>query len=450
MTYELLAESIQHTLQGSELESLRNFVRSEHPADIAAFAETISPDQIWTILNLLPIEQQAEVFGYLETTQQIDLARHATRARLAALVTEMNADERADLFNRLTEDQKNTLLPALAHAEREDLRRLASYEEGTAGSIMTSDYAILPPNISVARALEKLRREAPDKETIYRTYIVDEQRRLLGSVKLQQLIFAELDTNVSDIMEHNTHAVSVDDDQETVAQQVAKYDLVLIPVVDQNDRLVGIITHDDAMDVLQEEATEDFYKVGTIGAMAQNVREASIGLLYRKRVFWLVILVFGNILSGAGIAYFETIIAAHVALVVFLPVLIGSAGNAGSQASTLMVRALATGDVVFKDWGKMLSREIVIALLLGLTMAGAISLIGIYRGGVELAWVVSLTMVAVVLVGSVVGISLPFILSRFDVDPATASGPLITSIADVTGVVIYFAIASALLSSVAP
>jgi magnesium transporter len=196
---------------------------------------------------------------------------------------------------------------------------------------------------------------------------------------------------------------------------------------------------------LQEEATEDFHRIGTVGKLTESVREASVGLLYRKRVVWLALLVFGNLFSGAGIAYFEETIAAQVALVFFLPLLIGSSGNAGAQSATMMVRALATGDVIISDWGRMIARELLVACGLGLTMAAAVAPIGLARGNPEIALVVALTMVLVVLIGSLIGMSLPFILRRLRLDPATASAPLVTTIADAIGVVIYFAIATAFL-----
>ncbi|MGH8588961.1 MAG: magnesium transporter, partial [Gammaproteobacteria bacterium] len=213
-------------------------------------------------------------------------------------------------------------------------------------------------------------------------------------------------------------------------------------IVNGGDKLVGIVTYDDALDVVEAEATEDFHKGATVGKLDGSVREAALNLLYRKRVFWLVLLVFGNLFSGAGIAYFEDTITAYVGLVFFLPLLVGSAGNAGSQASTLMVRALATGDVMLKDWGRMLGRELVVAAALGLTMAIAVYGVGVMRGGAELALVVALAMLFAVMTGGLIGVSLPFMLSRFKLDPATASAPLVTTIADVTGVVIYFSIAS--------
>jgi magnesium transporter len=421
------------------------FDASQHPADLAERLEEMNLDAARVALLSLPLPHAADTFAYLEPETQVALAKLLARGELAAIVTEMNGDDRADLFNRLTPKQQNALLPGLAQAEREDIRRLAAHEEGTAGAIMTSDYATLTANLTVKDALSKIRREAPDKETIYRTYVIDGDRRLIGSVRLQTLILASPKQTIGDVMERETRAVSVHDDQEEVAQAIAKYDIIALPVIDSEGRLVGIVTHDDAMDVLQAEATEDFQKSAMVTSMVENIGTASIKLLYQKRIYWLVLLVFGNLLSGAGLAFFEETIAAQVVLVFFLPVLIASGGNAGSQSSTLMVRAMATGDVEMKDWGRMLLRELSVALLLGITMAVAISAIGVFRGGVELALVVAAAMLLIVMTGSLIGMSMPFLLSRLGLDPATASGPLITSIADIAGVLIYFSIATAVL-----
>lgn len=442
MSYALLAEALRAS---DNLAPLRDFLATEHPADLAHFLAGYDAEEVWRALDELPLARQAELFGYLESDRQLALVTVAPRANLVRLVTEMNADERADLFNALPEDQRQALLPALAQAEREDLRRLTAYKEGTAGAIMTSDYAVLGAGLTAAEAIEKLRREAPDKETIYRAYVIDDDRRLLGSLRLQSLILAPAEMTVGAIMETNTLAVAVDEDQEAVASKIARYDILALPVVDAEGRLVGIVTHDDALDVIQEEATEDFHKTGTVRGLAANVRDAGIFMLYRARIVWLVVLVFGNIFSGAGIAYFEDTISTYVALVFFLPLLIDSGGNAGSQAATLMVRALATGDVRIADWGSMLGREVLVAGLLGVTMALAVSMIGVVRGGPEIALVVSLSMVLIVLVGSLIGMTLPFVLTRLRLDPATASAPLVTSIADASGVLIYFTIATALL-----
>jgi magnesium transporter len=445
MSYEILARAVRETSERGDTEAISAFAAAEHPADMAAFLASLEPTEIWFVLDLLGITEQAEIFGYLDVETQVELAHTAPRAKLARIITAMDADERADLFNELSEDQQEALLPALAQAEREDIRRLSSYEESTAGAIMTSDYAVLTGDLSASAAIEKLRREAPDKETIYRAYVIDDARRLIGSVRLQDLILAPSRKSVEDIMETNTLAVRVDEDQESVAAKIARYDLLALPVIDADGRIVGIVTHDDAIDVIQQEATEDFHKVGTVRGLLSNVRDASIFMLYRARIVWLIVLVFANIFSGAGIAYFEDTIAAYVALVFFLPLLIDSGGNAGSQSATLMVRALATGDVKLADWGTMIGREMLVAGLLGLTMALAVSAIGIVRAGPEVALVVSLSMVIIVMIGSITGMTLPFILTRLNFDPATASAPLITSIADAIGVLVYFSIATAFL-----
>lgn len=419
---------------------------NEHTADIAGLLIEVEPAIAAKALQELPIKRRAETFGYIPGIDQIDIAKHLSTRSLAAIMNHMPHDERADLLNELPESLSDTIISAMAAEEREDIRRLASYEDGTAGSIMTTDYAVLKPEFTVETALAALRREAMDKETINRAYVVDCERRLLGAIPLRSLILAKPRARIEDIMELNTPFVFVNDKQEDVAKSIAKYDLIAVPVVDEHDKLVGIVTHDDAIDVIQEEATEDFHKSSSVGEFFVNVGEASLMLIYRKRIMWLVLLVFGNIFTGAGIALFENIIEANVALVFFLPLLIGSGGNAGSQSATLMIRALATGDLVIRDWGRMLLRELVIATALGLTMAVAVSFIGFARGGIDVALVVSLTMVLVVLLGSLIGLSMPFVLSLFRMDPASASGPLIASIADAIGVVVYFTIASAWLT----
>jgi magnesium transporter len=447
MTFDTLATALARP-DGAAApwrDEARAFLATQHAADIAQFLKDTPADIDWKVLDLMSLSRQAEVLGYLDRADQVALAQSTSRSRLAAIVTAMDSDDRADLFNALSDEEQEALLPALAQAEREDIRRLAGYAQGTAGAIMSSDYAALTPELTAREALDKLRREAPDKETIYRAYVVDADRKLVGSVRLQDLILALPSTRIETMMERNTLAVRVDEDQEEVASKIARYDRLALPVIDAQDRIVGIVTHDDALDVIEQEATEDFHKAGSVRGLAESVRQAGILVLYRARVAWLVLLVFGNIFSGAGIAYFEDTIAAHLALLFFLPLLIASGGNAGAQAATLMVRAIATGDVRIADWGKMLGRETLVAGLLGLTMAIAIYGIGMWRGGPEIALVVSMAMVIIVIVGSLIGMTLPFILTRFKFDPATASGPLVTSIADAVGVLIYFQIAQALL-----
>jgi magnesium transporter len=418
---------------------------STHPADIAAALSELDADRVYTLLGGLPVRARTDVFGYLDPDRQHELAERLGRSELAELFLHMSSDERADLFKQLDEAQRESFLPALAQVEREDIRTLAQYAEGTAGAIMTSEYATVGPHLSATEAIEHLRNVAPDTETIYQAYVTDDDRKLVGTVSLKDLVISPPRAPVADLMDRNPVSVRADAPQEEAARLISNYDLIALPVVDTADRLVGIITYDDAMDVAEAEATEDFRKVGGVEEFPLRLKNAPVALLYRKRVFWLVVLVFGNLLSGAAIAYFEDTIAAHLALIFFLPLLIASSGNAGAQSATLMVRALATGDVVLKDWTRMLLRELAVAAMLGVTMSAAVWGVAIWRGGPGIGLLVALTMVLVVIAGSLIGMSLPFVLHRFGLDPAASSAPLITSIADGIGVVVYLALATAIL-----
>ncbi len=431
--------------QAGDIQAMTDFFGNAHPADIADIIDLAETEQAQQFFAMLDVELQAETIGYLEEARQLQLVLGLSRRDLARLFTEMNSDERADLYQELPEGVQESLMPALATAEREDLRRLTSYPEGSVGSIMTSDYATLHPSLSAKRAIEALRAQALDKETIYVAYVLDENRQLIGTVSLTELVLANAQTKVEQVMRPEPVWVSVDASPSDASRMVADYDLLALPVLDANGMLVGIVTHDDAFDVQEEQATEIMHKASSVGAMVGSIKTATFSMLYQKRIYWLVLLVFGNLLSGLGIAMFEDTIAANVVLVFFLPLLVGSAGNAGSQAATLMVRALSTGDVEMRDWASMLLKEVSVSLALGITMALTVSMIGFWRGGVDIAMVVALTMMLVVVVGSLIGMCLPFILSKLNFDPATASGPLITTIADAAGVVIYFAIAVAIL-----
>ncbi|HPF25530.1 MAG TPA: magnesium transporter [Steroidobacteraceae bacterium] len=413
--------------------------------DLADWLEQLPHNGALEHLATLPVARRAETFGYLPLSVQVELAHRMARQDLAEIVTEMDADDRADLFNCLTEEEQQRLMHDLAQEECEDIRRLSAHAEGTVGAIMTTDYATLTTKMNARDAIAALRRCAPGKETIYRSYVLDEDRRLIGSVPLHELTLAADDELVGDIMDSTPISVSVNADQEDAARTIAHYKFLAMPVVDIQGKLVGIVTHDDAADAMQAETTEDFQKISTVLPFTQSLREVGIRVLYSKRIIWLSLLIFGNLFSGAGIAYFEETILAYVSLVFFLPLLIDSSGNAGSQSATLMVRALATGDVALKHWRGLILRELVVAVGLGATMALLVFPIGALRGGSAIAMVVGLTMFVLVIVGSLVGMSLPFLLSRLRLDPATASGPLVTSISDAVGVLVYFSIATLVL-----
>ncbi len=444
MSYNNFLYLLNDALSKQDIALALDSVKTFKAADLADILAQLPLENSQKLLLHLPA--RAYVFSYFKPEEQVKFAHGLTRTDLAEIMGEMPSDKRVDLFKCLDHEQQNTLLPALAQAEREDIRQLSSYVEGTAGAIMSSEYATLKPNMSVKDAIKMLRYEAPDSETIYLAYVLDEARKLLGVLSLKQLILAEEQSNISDLMATDIIFALFDSDQNEVAKTIARYDLLALPIIDHAGVMVGIVTHDDAMDVAREEATEDFLKSGAVDASSKlSLKSAPILQLYQKRVYWLVFLVFGSLLSGIGIAHFEDIIAANIVLVFFLPLLVGSGGNAGSQSATLMVRALATGDVQFKDWLYLLGRESLVALCLGGTMAFAVSILGYYRGDLMVSLVLALSMMGIVLMGCLIGMSLPFILNRLKLDPASASAPLVTSICDATGVVVYLFIASQLL-----
>lgn len=445
MAYTVIADELREAMAQDDVQAMEQLVADMQPADFAEFIQEHPAETSLKLLSCLPIKQRAETFGYFNENDQRELAEHMDESALANLFIHMNSDERADLFNLLQDELKADLMRRLARNEREDLRRLSSYEEGTAGSIMTSDYVAVPAQSTIAQAFEIVRSTAPDAETIYDIYSIDHMGRLMGATSLRELILARSTQRLEAIMTTELISATVDTPQEEVARLISRYDLLALPIIDNDARLVGIVTYDDAMDVAEQEATEDIHKGASVGRLDDGFGRARLRDLYRTRIVWLVLLVFGNLFSGMGIAFFEDTIAAHVALVFFLPLLIGSGGNAGAQASTLMVRGIATGDVGVSDWARLLGRELLVALALGLTMALAVSPIGFWRGGEDIAFVVAGAMISVVVLGSLIGICLPFILNHIGWDPATASAPLVTTLIDACGVIIYFSIAAAVL-----
>lgn len=441
-TATTLAEELNAAIERNDGEAMAQLVHDIPGPDFAEFLDEQPLDVSEKLLSRLPLEQRAHAFAYFRPAAQQELAERLGPSELVQLIARMNADERADLFNLLDDRRRARIMRDLAQKEREELRLLTSFDEGTAGSLMTSDYVALPARSTVSQAFDIIRATAPSAETVYDLYCVDYMGRLLGTVSLRKLILSRSSQRLERIMNTDIISAQATTDAEEAAQLVARYDLRALPVIDDGARLVGIITYDDAMDVAEQQATEDIQLGASVQPLDDEVGKARLTALYKSRVVWLVLLVFGNLFSGAGLAWFEDILASHVALVFFLPLLIGSGGNAGAQSATLIVRGLATNDVRMQDWLRLAGRETLIAGALGLTMALAIAPIGLWRGGEQIALVVALAMVTVVVFGSLMGLLLPFVLRRLDWDPATASGPLVATLIDASGVLIYFGIAS--------
>ena len=439
-----LQQQIQQHLQLPTSASLDQLLASRHIQSISdAVAGLALPEQIQV---LQCSRYSGQIFEHLSHALQVQLAQHLQMQQLSQIVQNMHSDDRTDFYQLLAPDLQQQLLQQLPQHIQQQLSELAAYPYASAGSIMSSDFVTLAPEMTIQQAIDDLRQVAAHRETLYLVYVVDDAQKLLGVISLRQIIQADPLSQVAHIMRQDLIYAQVDEDQEHVAALLAHYDFLALPIVDAQQRLLGIVTYDDAMDVIRAETDEDFLKSSAVQHQAGvSLKHASIFSLYKKRVFWLVILVFGSLLSGIGIAHFEEIIAAHIVLVFFLPLLVGSGGNAGSQSATLMVRALATGDVELKDWLGLLGRESLVALCLGATMAVAVSILGYIRGDVMVAVVLALSMLGIVLLGALIGMSLPFVLDKLKLDPASASGPLVTSICDATGVVVYLFIASQLL-----
>ncbi len=457
MKNPLLAPELREILSKRDVKSLKEFCKNSHPAIVAEFLSALEPKEIWEVLTLLEPELRAEIFSHLDQDLQIKMTENLTRQELAGLVTDMSADDRVDLLKKMPEDQREALMPAIAQAEREDIRRLSSYPEGTAGSVMTSDYATLPPDITVQEAIDRLRKEAPDKETIYYAYVVDENRRLIGFVSLKNLILARPSTLVRDIMNTDVIYAHVDEDQEEAARKIQKYDLIALPVVNGNHSLVGIITYDDAMDIITQEHTEDMEKLMAIAGAHEAAVYMKTSVLehFKNRCGWIIFLAMLGLISGFIVEKFERIIAQLTILATFMPMLADTGGNTGSQSATLVIRALALKEISPKDLPRVLFKELKISLMLGLLLVGIVLLrvyIYVIHKGLpphvnfmSVTIAISMALGLQVISSTVIGAMLPLIVAKFKFDPAVVASPALTTIVDITGLFIFFTTAKLML-----
>ena len=441
-----------------EVELLRGLIEREtwdefaqqqedmHVQDIAAALGELEPEAMLRAVRACPRERWPAVFAYLAPTEQHALLQSMEPEDGRYVLAGLLPDDRTSLLESLPQEDMEQLLQLLPPTEVKQALKQLGYPGESAGRLMNTRFMTIRADWTLGRALEHVRSRMESEDTINTLYVTDQRGRLLGTVGLKRLVLNPPDERVESLVSGQLVTVNAADDREEAARLIQHYDITALPVVDKAGVLLGVITVDDVMDVVQEENTEDFHKIGGVGAMTLSLREARPSLLYRKRVGWLVLLVFMNIFGGAGIAYFEETIEAAIALVFFLPLIVDSGGNAGSQSATLMVRALATGDVQMRHWLRLWGKEFGVAAALGVTMGLAVWGLGLWRGGTEIAWVVSMSMILVVIMGSMIGMLLPFLLTRMNLDPATASAPLITSIADICGILIYFSVATAILS----
>jgi magnesium transporter len=439
-------ERLQALIDSDDRPALAAWFESLRVQDLALLLSELETEAPFdTLFGLLDADRQVRTFAYLDLALQPQILAALSPERRRAIVGDLDSDDRAALIDELSEPQAEQLIAQLPAEEREDTRELLAYDEDSIGRLMNTDFVSVRPYWTIAEALDHIRAANENGEWVNRIYVTQPEGKLLDSLPLRNFILGRLEQPVRTLMKREAISVRPEADREEAVRLIQRYDLEALPVVDGDGVLLGTVTVDDVMDVAQEETTEDFHKMGSVGSVELSVRDASTWYMFRKRAPWLLMLVFANIFSGAALAYYESTISAAIVLLFFLPLLIGSAGNAGSQSSTLMVRALATGDVSLRDWFSLLLKEFAVALALGLALALAVAGLGVMRGGTLVGLTVALTMVVAVMAGSLVGMSLPFAFSRLKLDPATASAPLITCIADIAGIVIYFAIATAIL-----
>jgi magnesium transporter len=417
------------------------------PEDLAPTFEAYSPtDRLW-LFRALPRSKAADTFSFLDDEHQALLLAGLTDQETRDVLANMSPDDRTFLLEEMPTPAMQKLLSLLSPEDRKETLTLLGYPPGSVGRLMSPDFATVHPEMTVAEAMKSIKKQAPDSETLNMIYITDAEGKLIDDIRLRRFIAAPEDRTVSDLMDHRFSSLKTNQPEEHAVRLMKKTGYFALPVTDAEGTLLGVVTADDVLDVAVEAATEDIHKGGAIKPLDTSYLKAPLSTLYTRRISWLIILVFMNIFSGAGIAHFEELIESVVALVFFLPLLIDSGGNAGSQASTLVIRAMALGEVRIADYIRVAWRELRVALLLGFSMALAVFFLAWWRSGMDVAVVVCMSMVCIVIVGSLVGMSLPFILRKLKQDPAAASAPLVTSIADIAGVLIYLSIASAMLGS---
>jgi len=456
MLNRLLRPEVEEIIHEKDLIALREVVADWEPSEIAALIDDLDEADDAVLFRVLPREQAAAVFEHLPHDRQgVLIESLATeRDRLADLLNTLTPDDRTAFFEELPGEVVQRLLTLLNPKERAAAVRLLGYPDESVGRLMTTDYVAVRPDWTVEQALKQIRRFGKDSETINVIYVVEDGFRLVDDLRIREFILSDPDVSVRSLMDERFIALRARDDQETAINVFREYDRVALPVVDSDGVLVGIVTIDDVLDVAEEEATEDIHKLGGLEALDDPYVRTPLWTLVKKRARWLVVLFIGEMLTATAMGYFEQEIARAVVLALFVPLIISSGGNSGSQAASLMIRALAVGEVTLRDWWKVMKREVFSGLALG-GILGAVGLLrvsiwGSFLGAYGPHWfllalTVSIALVGVVLWGTFTGSMLPFVMRRVGIDPAVSSAPFVATLVDVTGLVIYFAVAAMLL-----
>lgn len=459
-TAALIEPEVLELLREKQYAELREVLHVLPAADVADILSGIEPTDAAIAFRFLPRDDAGTVFSYLDGDTQERIIRQLGDSSAVTIIESMDPDDRVRLLDELPPDVAQRIIASLSPEERKSTQAILGYPVRSVGRLMTPDYVRIRPEWTVARALDHIRRYGRDAETINVVYVVDDVGVLIDDLRLRQLIMAEPDATVESQMNRQFVTLRADQPQEDAVELLQKYDRVAMPVIDSRGILLGIITHDDVADVAEQEATEDMQKLGGVQALEQPYAETPILGLVKKRAPWLALLFMSELLTSNAIAFFDGEIQKAAILAAFIPAIISSGGNSGSQASTLIIRALALKEIELSDWFKVLLRELASGAILGLII-GVIGIIRINVFGlfgwfndaqvaehfVILGWTIGFTLAGVVLWGSVMGAMLPFILKRCKLDPAGSSTPFVATLVDVTGIVIYFTIALVMLKS---
>ena len=449
---ELLAQ-VDGLVQSRSFVALRELLSELNPADLAELFNEMDALQVPLVFRILPKDLAGDTFAYMETDTQRLLIKSFSDVELKEIINDLWLDDTVDIIEEMPANVVARILQSANPSLRRQINELLKYPEDSAGSIMTVEYVSLNKNLTVGQCFEKIRREGINKETVYTCYVT-EKRKLIGTVSVKDLLLAEQDISVSEIMETNLISINAYEDKEIVAQMFSKYDVLALPVVDHDDRIIGIVTVDDAMDVMEDEATEDIERMAAITSSDKAYLKTGVFSIWKTRIPWLVLLMLSATFTGIILNSFEESLSVFPVLISFIPMLMGTGGNAGGQSSATVIRGMAVGEIELSDILRVLWKELRVAILCGVTVAvvGYLKLFFIDNMifGLDVSYpemaVVSLTLMVTVVAAKIVGCALPIIAKAVHLDPAVMAGPFITTIVDVLSLVVYFFIAMRVLS----
>ena len=449
---ELLAQ-VDGLVQSRSFVALRELLSELNPADLAELFNEMDALQVPLVFRILPKDLAGDTFAYMETDTQRLLIKSFSDVELKEIINDLWLDDTVDIIEEMPANVVARILQSANPSLRRQINELLKYPEDSAGSIMTVEYVSLNKNLTVGQCFEKIRREGINKETVYTCYVT-EKRKLIGTVSVKDLLLAEQDISVSEIMETNLISINAYEDKEIVAQMFSKYDVLALPVVDHDDRIIGIVTGDDAMDVMEDEATEDIERMAAITSSDKAYLKTGVFSIWKTRIPWLVLLMLSATFTGIILNSFEESLSIFPVLISFIPMLMGTGGNAGGQSSATVIRGMAVGEIELSDILRVLWKELRVAILCGVTVAvvGYLKLFFIDNMifGLDVSYpemaVVSLTLMVTVVAAKIVGCALPIIAKAVHLDPAVMAGPFITTIVDVLSLVVYFFIAMRVLS----